>query len=151
MKKTVLVSGGLAICLFLVVANGAFGGIEPSPWTPIGQDLKLFQQELNPAQTKLGDAKPGADLTKLGLLKSHENMMRLLQSLRTKVKGLEGTKGQEKGVLDICNKMKPRLDSLGLFLKNFRLAIQQGDRPTAQSLLNQIGETVKGLEALLAK
>ncbi len=151
MKKAVVVSGLVAICLVLVVANGAFGGIEPSPWTPIGQDLKLFQQELNPAQTKLGDARPGADLTKLGLLKSHENMMRLLQSLRTKVKGLEGTQGQEKGVLDICNKMKPQLDSLGLFLKNFRLAIQQGDRPTAQSLLNQIGETVKGLEALLAK
>ncbi len=151
MSKTVLLLGVIAICLVLVAATGAFGGIEPVPWAPIGQDLRLFHQELNPAKTKLAEAKPGVDLTKLGLLKSHENMMRLLQSLRTKVKGLEGTKGQEKGVLDICNKMKPRLDSLGLLLKNFKLAIKQGDKPTAQSLLNQIGETVKELEALISK
>jgi len=151
MKKTVLVSGIIASCFVLGAITGTFGGVEPSPWVPIGQDLKLFQQELNPALTKLGDAKPGANLTKLGLLKSHENMMSLLQSLRTKVKGLEGTKGQEKGVLDICNKMKPKLDSLGLFLKNFNTAIKQGDKPTAQGLLNQMGETVKGLEGMLPR
>jgi hypothetical protein len=155
MKKTVLVSGVLAICLFLVVANGAFGGVEPTPWklhwTPIGQDLRLFQQEIDPSRGRLAEAKPGADLTKLGLLKSHENMMSLLQSLRTKVRGLEGVKGQAKGVLDICNKMKPKLDSLELFLKNFKAAIKQGDKPTAQGLLNEMGETVKGLQALIAK
>jgi hypothetical protein len=151
MKKTVLVSWVLAICLVLGIAINAFAGIEPVPWAPISHDLQLFQQELTPAQAKLAEAKPGANLTKLGLLKSRENMMRLLQSLRTKVKGLEGKKGQEKGIIIICNKMKPKLDSLGLFLKNFRLAIKQGDKPTAQSLLNQMGETVRGLEALIAK
>jgi hypothetical protein len=159
MKKTVL-SGILAICCVLSITTGVFGGItiedrpqkgKPTPWAPISNDLRLFQQELNPALTKLGEAKPGANLTKLGLLKSHENMMSLFLSLRTKVKNLEGTKGQEKGVLDICNKMKPQLDSLGLFLKNFKLAIKQGDKPTAQGLLNQMGETVKGLEGLLTK
>jgi hypothetical protein len=123
----------------------------PGIWASIYEDLRSLNQELSPALAKLADAKPGANLTKLGLLKSHGNMMNLLQSLRTKVKGLEGTKGQEKGVLDICNKMKPKLDNLGLFLKNFKLAIQQGDKPTAQGLLNQMGETVKGLEALIAK
>jgi hypothetical protein len=151
MNKTVLVSGIIAICFVLGATTGAFGGIAPSPFAPIGQDLKLFQQEIDPSKGKLAEVKPGANLTKLGLLKSHENMMSLLQSLRTKVKGLEGIKGQEKGVLDICNKMKPQLDSLGLLLKNFKIAIKQGDKPTAQSLLNQMGETVKGLEALLAK
>jgi hypothetical protein len=151
MNKTVLVSGVIAICFVLGAITGAFGGIEPSPWTPVTHDLQLFQQEIDPAQAKLTGAKPGADLTKLGLLKSHENMMSLLQSLRTKVRGLEGTKGQEKGVLDICNKMKPKLDSLERFLRNFQAAIKQGNKPTAQSLLNQMGETVKGLEALLAK
>jgi hypothetical protein len=150
MKKTVL-SGILAICFVLVAIAGAFGGVEPSPFVPIGQDLRLFHQELNPALAKLGEAKPGADLTKLGLLKSHENMMSLLQSLRTKVKSLEGIKGQGKGVLDTCSKMKPKLDNLGLFLKNFKLAIQQGDKPTAQGLLNQMEETVKRLEGLLPR
>jgi hypothetical protein len=150
MKKTILVSGVIAICLFLgAIANAQ--GFEPTPWAPISHDLQLFQQELSPALAKLADAKPGANLAKLGLLKSHGNMMSLFQSLRTKVKGLEGVKGQAKGVLDICNKMKPRLDSLELLLKNFKLAIRQGDKPTAQSLLNQMGETVKGLEALVAK
>jgi hypothetical protein len=151
MKKTVLVSGVLAICLFLVVANGAFGGIEPSPFSPISQDLQLFQQEIEPSRGRLAEAKPGADLTKLGLLKSHENMMGLLQSIQAKVKGLEGTRGQERGVLDLCNKMKPKLDSLGLFLKNFKGAIELGDRLAAQKRLNEIADTVKGLEALLAK
>jgi exoribonuclease R len=47
--------------------------------------------------------------------------------------------------------MKPKLDSLELFLKNFKIAIKQGDKPTAQGLLNRMGETVKGLEDLLAK
>jgi hypothetical protein len=155
MNKTVLVSWVLATCLFLGIAINAFAGVEPTPWklhwTPIGQDLRLFQQEIDPSKGRLAQAKPGADLTKLGLLKSHENMANLLQSILTKVKGLEGTKGQEKGILDICNKMKPELDNLGLFLKNFKLAIQQGDKPTAQSLLNQMGETIKGLEGLLTK
>ncbi len=151
MKKNVLVSGTIVICLFLGIATGASGGIEPSPFTPIRQDLTLFQQEIDPSKGRLAEAKPGADLTKLGLLKSHENMANLLQSIQTKVKGLEGTKGQERGVLDLCNKMKPKLDSLGLFLKNFEVAIKQGDKPTAQGLLNQMGETVKGLEAMFAK
>jgi len=151
MKKTVLVSGVLAICLFLGIATGAFGGIEPSPFAPSMHDLQLFQQEIDPSKGRLAEAKPGANLTKLGLMKSHENMMGLLQSIRTKVKGLEGTRGQEKGVLDICNKMKPKLASLELFLKNFNAAIKQGDKPTAQGLLNEIGETVKALEALIAK
>ena len=141
----------LAICFFVGVTTVAFGGIEPSPWKPLRQDLRLFQQELTPAQAKLADAKPGADLTRLGLLKSHANMMGLLQALRTKIKGLEETKGQAKGVLDTCNKMKPKLDNLGFSLKNFKLAIQQADKPTAQGLLNQIGEQVKELEALIAK
>jgi hypothetical protein len=139
----------LAICFFVGATTVALGGIEPSPWKPLREDLRLFQQELAPAKAKLGEAKPGTDLTKLGLLKSHEDMMRLLQSLQTKVQGLEGTKGQTKGVLDICAKMKPKLDNLGFSLKNFKLAIQQGDKPTAHGLLNQIGETIKGLEALL--
>jgi hypothetical protein len=151
MNKTVLLSGVLAICLFLVITTGVFGGIEPSPFAPIGQDLKLFQQEIDPSKGKLAEAKPGADLTKLGLLKSHENMMSLLQSLRTKVRGLEGTQGQEKGIIIICNKMKPKLDSLDVSLKNFGAAIKRGDRLAAQGLLNEIGETVKGIEALLAK
>ena len=151
MKKTVLVSGVLAICFVLGIVTGAFGGIAPSPFAPSMHDLQLFQQEIDPLRGRLAETKPGADLTKLGLLKSHENMMSLLQSLRTKVKGLEGAKGQEKGVLDICNKMKPQLDSLGLLLKNFKLAIKQGDKPTAQGLLNKIAETVKALEALIAK
>ena len=151
MKKAVVVSGVVAICLVLVVATSSFGGIAPSPFAPIGQDLKLFQQEIDPSKGKLAEAKLGADLTKLGLLKSHENMMNLLQSIQAKVKGLEGIRGQEKGVLDICNKMKPKLDSLELFLKNFKIAIRQGDKPAAQGLLNQIGETVKGLEALFTK
>jgi hypothetical protein len=151
MNKTALLVGTTAICLLLGIAINAFAGIEPVPWAPISHDLQLFQQELTPAQAKLAEAKPGADLTKLGLLKSHEKMMSLLQSLRIKVKGLEGVKGQEQGVLDICNKMKPKLDSLGLLLKNFKLAIKQGDKPAARRLLNQMGETVKGLEALLAK
>ncbi|MCJ7663604.1 MAG: hypothetical protein MUO24_05125 [Desulfobacterales bacterium] len=151
MSRTVLVSGIIAICLFLGIATGAFAGIEPSPFSPIRHDLKLFQQEIVPSKGRLAEARPGADLTKLGLLKSRENMMGLLQSIRTKVKGLEAIRGQERGVLEICNKMKPKLDSLELFLKNFKTAIKQGDKPTAQGLLNQIGETVKALEALIAK
>ncbi len=151
MKKRALVLEIIAIFLLLGSAINAFAGVEPTPWKLIREDLKLFQQEIDPSKGRLAEAKPGADLTKLGLLKSHENMMSLLQSLRTKVKGLEETKGQEKGVLDICNKMKPKLDSLELFLKNFKIAIKQGDKPTAQGLLNRMGETVKGLEDLLAK
>jgi hypothetical protein len=123
----------------------------PGIWPVFHDDFKSWEKELAGAQGQLAGLKPGANLTKLGLLKSHENMMSLFLSLRTKVKNLEGTKGQEKGVLDICNKMKPQLDSLGLFLKNFKLAIKQGDKPTAQGLLNQMGETVKGLEGLLTK
>jgi hypothetical protein len=151
MNKTVLLTGIIAICFFLGIATGVFGGVEPSPFAPIRDDLKLFQQEIDPSRGRLAEAKPGADLTKLGLLKSHENMMALLQSLRTKVKGLEETRGQEKGIIIICNKMKPKLDSLGLFLKNFKAAIKQGDKPTAQGLLNQMEETVKGLECLLPR
>ena len=151
MKKTVVVSGVLAMCLFLVITTGVFGGIAPSPFAPIGQDLKLFQQEIDPSKGKLAEAKLGADLTKLGLLKSHENMMNLLQSIQAKVKGLEGIRGQEKGIIIICNKMKPKLDSLELFLKNFNAAIKRGDKPAAQSLLNEMGETVKALEALIAR
>ncbi|MCJ7663183.1 MAG: hypothetical protein MUO24_02965 [Desulfobacterales bacterium] len=151
MKKTVVVSGILAICLFLGIATGVFGGVEPTPWIQIRQDLQLFQQEIDPSRGRLAEAKPGTNLTKLGLLKSHENMVNLLQSIQAKVKGLEETKGQEKGVLDICNKMKPKLDSLDVSLKNFKAAIKQGDKLAAQGLLNQMGETVKGLEALLAK
>jgi hypothetical protein len=151
MTKAVSVSGILAICFVIVAITGAFGGVEPSPFTPIIQDLKLFQQEIDPSHGRLAEAKPGADLAKLGLLKSHENMMSLLQSLRTKVKGLEGARGQEKGVLDICNKMKPKLDSLELLLKNFKAAIRQGDKPAAQRLLNKMEETVKALEALIAQ
>ncbi len=148
----------VAILFISTVASIYAAEFNPQPeppgiwaWTPVQEDLRLFQQEIDPSKGRLAEAKPGADLAKLGLLKSQENMMALLQSLRTKVKGLEGTKGQEKGVLDICNKMKPQLDSLGLFLKNFQAAIKQGDKPTAQGLLNQMGETVKGLQALIAK
>jgi hypothetical protein len=151
MGKTVLVSRIITVCLFLGIVTGAFGGIAPSPFVPIGQDLKLFQQEIDPSKGKLSEAKPGANLTKLGLMKSHENMMGLLQSIQTKVKGLQETKGQEKGVLDICNKIKLKLDSLELFLKNFKEAITQGDRLAAQKRLNEIGDTVKELEALIAK
>lgn len=155
MSKTILLSGVLAICFMLGIATGVFGGVviedRPTPWALIRQDLQLFQQEIDPSRGKLAEAKPGADLTKLGLLKSHEKMMGLLQAIRTKVKGLEGTRRQERGLLDVCNKMRPKLGSLELLLKNFKAAIKQGDKPTAQGLLNQMGEAVKGLQSLIAK
>ena len=155
MNKRILVSGVLTICIVLGITTAVIGGVviedRPSPWTSIRQDLQLFQQEIDPSRGKLAEAQPGADLKKLSLLKSHEKMMGLLQSIRTKVKGLEGTRGQEKGVLDVCNKMRPKLDSLELLLKNFKAAIKQGDKPSAQGLLNEMGEAVKGLQSLIAK
>ena len=151
MNKTVLLSGVLVVGLFLVFAAGVFGGIEPSPFRPSLHDLRLFRQEIDPSKGRLAGAKPGANLTKLGLMKSQANMTNLLQSIRGRVKGLLQAKGQSKGVIGICIQMQPKLDSLELLLKNFGAALKQGEKPTAQGLLNQMGETVKTLEALIAK
>jgi hypothetical protein len=149
MHKTVLLSGVLAVGLFLFLATGVFGGIEPSPFRPSLRDLRSFRQEIDPSKGRLAEAKPGANLAKPGLLKSQANMTNLLQSIRAKVKGLLETKGQSKGVIGICEQMQPKLDSLELLLKNFGAALKRGDKPVAQGLLSEIEETVKALEALI--
>jgi len=151
MNKTVLLSGVLAIGLFLVFVAGVFGGIEPSPFKPSLNDLRLFRQEIDPSKGRLAGAEPGANLAKPGLLRSHANMTNLLQSIRGRVKGLLQAKGQAKGVIGICEQMQPKLDSLELLLKNFGAALKRGDKPVAQGLLSEMEETVKALEALITK
>jgi hypothetical protein len=148
MNKTLLSSGAVAICLFLVLAGGVFGGIEPSPFK---HDILAFQKKIDPSRGRLAEAKPGADLTKLGLMKYHADMTQLWQSMEAKVKGLMKTKGQEKGIIITCNKMKPQLDNLELLLKNYGAAIKRSDKLAAQESLAKIEETVKALEALIKK
>ena len=95
---------------------------------------------------KLAEAKPGADLTALTLRGSHEDMMNLLRSLQAKAKALQQKGGQEKGIID--DGITPKLNSLDVSLKNFKIAIQSGNRMAAQRFLNEIAETVKALGAL---
>lgn len=150
MHKTILLIGILAIFL-LGIATGAFGGIEPSPWKPIGHDLQSLRQEIAAAQTKLAGAEPGANLMELTLTNSHKNLLNLLHSLQAKVKGLQGTKGQKRIILTKCNNMKLKLAGLDVSLKNLSAAIKRNDGTAAQKFLNEMEETVKALENLIAK
>lgn len=162
MIKRILVLRILTICLVMNIAAGAIAvvviddsqerqGVELMPWAPMRQDLKLFQQESNAANGKLAGARPKANLPQLtcGLL--YENMKVLLESMRIKVKASKETRAQERAVLDYCNEMKPKLDNLGLLVKNFQVAIRQGDTPSAQGLLYDMEETAKELHELIVK
>jgi hypothetical protein len=150
MHKTFLLSAIIAIFL-LGAGTNTFGGVEPSPWKPIGHDLQMLRQEIAAAQAKLAGAEPGANLMELALTNSHENLLNLLHSLQAKVKGLQGTKGQKKRIMTICNNMKPKLAGLDVSHKNFSAAIKRNDGAAAQELLDEMEETVKALENLIAK
>jgi hypothetical protein len=121
------------------------------PWAFVQQNINLFNNEIDLANGKLTEAKVGADLTAVTLTRSHENMMNLLRSLQAKVKGLQESKGQEQGIIVVCSKMNPKLNSLDMSLKKFRRAIEANNRTAAQRFLNEIGETVKGMQALFVK